>query len=181
MGKLKYLDKVALNENPNILDINKVKASDMNEIKHVVNGLVKTEQATTDEETYSCNYINSLGNYSTDGKPYKTGRKINGKDEYVIGANIGALPNRTYKNLNKYFFNNVSGLNLNNIIIHDMNGYGERIALNDYNWRPLTFINPGNISIAIGIYISSNTIFVYTGDNYSSYTGYCRIYYTLRD
>lgn len=61
MGKLTYLDKVALNENPDIPDINKVKASDMNEIKNVVNGLVKTEQATTDEETYSCNYINNLG------------------------------------------------------------------------------------------------------------------------
>ena len=61
MGKLTYLDKVALNENPDIPDINKVKAQDMNEIKNVVNGLVKTEQATTDEETYSCNYINNLG------------------------------------------------------------------------------------------------------------------------
>ena len=181
MGKITYLDKVALNENTDIPDINKVTASDMTEIKNVVNGLVKTGQTTTDEETYSCNYINNLGNYSTDGKPYKTGRKINGKDEYVIESNIGALPNKTYKNLNSYFFNDVSGLNLNNIIIHDMNGYGERIAQNDYNWRPLTFINPGNVSIGIGIYISSNTIFVYTGEDYTTYTGHCRIYYTLRD
>ena len=60
MGKLTYLDKVALNENPDIPDINKVKAQDMNEIKNVVNGLVKTEQSTTDEETYSCNYINKI-------------------------------------------------------------------------------------------------------------------------
>ena len=60
MGKLTYLDKVALNENPNIPDINKVKAVDMNEIKNVVNGLVKTEKAITDEETYSCNYINKI-------------------------------------------------------------------------------------------------------------------------
>ena len=65
MGKLTYLDKVALNENTDIPDINKVKASDMNEIKNVVNGLVKTEKATTNEETYSCNYINGLGTKRT--------------------------------------------------------------------------------------------------------------------
>ena len=61
MGKITYLDKVALNENTDIPDINKVTAGDMTEIKNVVNGLVKTEQTTADEETYSCNYINGLG------------------------------------------------------------------------------------------------------------------------
>ena len=39
MGKITYQNKVALNENPSVADINKVKASDMNEIKNVVNGL----------------------------------------------------------------------------------------------------------------------------------------------
>ena len=37
MSKITYTDKVTLNENPNVADINKVKASDMNEIKNVVN------------------------------------------------------------------------------------------------------------------------------------------------
>ena len=37
MGKITYQNKVALNENPSVADINKVKASDMNEIKQVVN------------------------------------------------------------------------------------------------------------------------------------------------
>ena len=32
-----YTDKVALNENPNVADINKVTDDDMNEIKSVVN------------------------------------------------------------------------------------------------------------------------------------------------
>lgn len=147
----------------------------------VPKGQIVNEYNEDEDNTYGCGYINGLGNYSTDGKPYKTGRKINGKDEYVIESNIGTLPNKTYKNLNSYFFNDVSELDLNNITIHDINGYGEKIAQNDYNWRPLTFINPGNVSIGIGIYISSHTIFVYTGDNYSAYTGHCRIYYTLKD
>ena len=37
MGKIGFTDKVALNENASIPDINKCKASDMNEIKQVVN------------------------------------------------------------------------------------------------------------------------------------------------
>ena len=38
MAKITYENKVALNENASIPDINKVNASDMNEIKSVVNG-----------------------------------------------------------------------------------------------------------------------------------------------
>ena len=37
MSKITYSDKVKLNENPNVADINKVKADDLNEIKNVVN------------------------------------------------------------------------------------------------------------------------------------------------
>ena len=37
MSKITYSDKVTLNENPNVADINKVKADDLNEIKNVVN------------------------------------------------------------------------------------------------------------------------------------------------
>ena len=37
MSKIGFTDKVALNENASIPDINKCKASDMNEIKRVVN------------------------------------------------------------------------------------------------------------------------------------------------
>lgn len=37
MSKITYTDKVTLNENPNVKDVNKVKADDLNEIKNVVN------------------------------------------------------------------------------------------------------------------------------------------------
>lgn len=37
MSKITYVNKVTLNENPNVADINKVKADDLNEIKNVVN------------------------------------------------------------------------------------------------------------------------------------------------
>lgn len=38
-----YTDKVALNENPNVADINKVTDDDMNEIKSVVNNNANEE------------------------------------------------------------------------------------------------------------------------------------------
>lgn len=37
MSKITYQNKVTLNENPNVADINKLKADDLNEIKNVVN------------------------------------------------------------------------------------------------------------------------------------------------
>lgn len=42
MNEITYQNKVALNENPEIADINKVTDSDMNEIKSVVNGNSRT-------------------------------------------------------------------------------------------------------------------------------------------
>lgn len=37
MAKINFVNKVAVNENTNIPDVNKCKASDLNEIKEVVN------------------------------------------------------------------------------------------------------------------------------------------------
>ena len=40
MNLITYADKVALNENPNVEEINKVTANNMNEIKNVINNLI---------------------------------------------------------------------------------------------------------------------------------------------
>lgn len=67
MAKVTFEDKVTLNENADIPNINKCRASDLNEIKSVVNenddnklekSSVKTTKTATDTDTYSCNYIN---------------------------------------------------------------------------------------------------------------------------
>lgn len=55
MSKITYEDKVALNVNSDIADINKVNDSDMNEIKNVVN--------TNDDNT--TNNSNAIGNLSS--------------------------------------------------------------------------------------------------------------------
>lgn len=67
MARVTFEDKVTLNENADIPNINKCRASDLNEIKSVVNenddnklekSSVKTTKTATDTDTYSCNYIN---------------------------------------------------------------------------------------------------------------------------
>lgn len=81
MAQITYTNKVALNENQEVADINKVNASDMNEIKSVVNGLVSDTYSTDTEQSYSCNYLNRINDYST--SEINTGKKwINGKPIY---------------------------------------------------------------------------------------------------
>lgn len=46
MAQITYANKVALNENAGVADINKVKADDMNEIKQVVNSNDNEQQET---------------------------------------------------------------------------------------------------------------------------------------
>ena len=70
MGKITYQNKVTLNENPNVADVNKVKADDLNEIKNVVNAnydeindkllnIVKTEATPNSSyiSTVQLNYV----------------------------------------------------------------------------------------------------------------------------
>lgn len=58
MAQIGYTNKVALNENPEILDINKVTDDDMNEIKQVVNdNYNNTIQITNTEPTDSDNKL----------------------------------------------------------------------------------------------------------------------------
>lgn len=69
MAKITYEDKVAVNVNPGISDINKVNADDMNEIKRVVND-------------------NEIGNLITDGQIERAGYKIDNKDVYMCKKNF---------------------------------------------------------------------------------------------
>lgn len=58
--KITYADKVALNENSSIAEINKVTAENMNEIKTVVNGLISNTYGTSQTTGYSQEYVNGL-------------------------------------------------------------------------------------------------------------------------
>jgi hypothetical protein len=79
LNKITYTDKVALSPQPSVAAVNKVSDSDMNEIKSVVNDAIdkiespQTTRTTSDTDTYSCNYINDMNEYST--SEINTGKK----------------------------------------------------------------------------------------------------------
>lgn len=84
MSKITYANKVAINENAEISDINKVTDSDMNEIKAVVNN------NDDDMTTISTNLTNAT-TYSTDEK--RIGTWVNSKPIYrkVIVLESGTI------------------------------------------------------------------------------------------
>ena len=83
MAQITYTNKVALNENQEVADINKVNASDMNEIKSVVNGLVSDSYSTDTETAYSCNYVNGAIGFTYSTSEVDTGKKwIDGRTIY---------------------------------------------------------------------------------------------------
>lgn len=65
MAQITYADKSAINENPGVADTNKVNATDMNEIKSVVN---TNDTSFVSATTYSTTETNT-GILWTDGKP----------------------------------------------------------------------------------------------------------------
>lgn len=87
MAKITYLDKVALNENKDIPDNNKVKANDMNEIKNVVNtndanvgDLADLNTKDISNIVNAINEVNDKFNYSTEEQ--RIGTWIDGKPLY---------------------------------------------------------------------------------------------------
>lgn len=91
MSKITYTDKVALNINQDVADVNKCNATDLNEIKQVVNenddlvGIL--ENLTTQDKTSIVNAINEVNQNDINKSTYSTseqviGKWINGKPLY---------------------------------------------------------------------------------------------------
>lgn len=111
MAKITFEDKVALNVNSDIADVNKVKDSDMNEIKNVVNtnddnttknsnaiGILSSLNTTSKDNLVSAiNEVNNndvlKGTYSTD--EIVIGKWIDGKPIYrkTFSFNLGSSIN----------------------------------------------------------------------------------------
>lgn len=96
MSKITYANKQALNENTSIADINKVKASDLNEIKEVVNQNDDNTTNNTTEINTINNKIGDLNNLETTDKSSVINaiNEINNRftystDEKVIGTWLG--------------------------------------------------------------------------------------------
>ena len=102
MSKITYENKVALNVNSDIADINKCNASDLNEIKNVVNtnddivgDLAQLNNTNKSNLVSAINEVNNKFNYSTEEQVI--GKWSNGKPVYRKVLNIGTPSGqRTY-------------------------------------------------------------------------------------
>jgi len=107
------------------------------------------------------------------GVEFKTGRFINGKEEYCKRINTGALPNKTQKQI-------AIGIDVKNITIQKYEG----MASNSSNGacKPLPYVNATytNYNIQVDIWETSY-INITTNNDWSSYdTSYIDLYYTKK-
>lgn len=112
----------------------------------------------------------------TDGaNPIRTGRKVNGKDEYGIRCNIGVLPNNTTKNY-------TLPIKMSEIIpskdleIYALSSSGELIPMPRYTG-----------SSYINYYVTSDTstnvstLVIVSNSDLSRFTGYFNMYFTYKN
>jgi hypothetical protein len=122
---INYADKSAINTNPDIVDTNKVNATDMNEIKSVVNN--------------NASILGTLNyNVITDGTEVKTGRQVDGKDEYVKRYSF------TRQSSGDQTLSKSLGFTLSDVMITSLDGTAKS---NTNNW----------FNINIGDYYSAHT------------------------
>ena len=155
-----YDDKSYINLNADIPATNKVQDTDMNEIKSVVNN--NASELTTAQTNISGLKYNLI----TAGTEVKTGRQIDGKDEYVVIINAGAGPNNTsitidYSHTDK--------------IIHDYYLIG--ISSTD---ETIKAPNAASGSNYFNIFFEQTKINISSNQDRSRFTCYVYIYYTYK-
>ncbi|MBO7079963.1 MAG: hypothetical protein J6W64_09165 [Bacilli bacterium] len=149
MAQITYTDKVALNENNNVADINKVKAEDMNEIKSVVNGIDSTVQVMTNANVYSTTEKNT-------GKTWVNGKTIYRKvltgttTTTDTAVNIAhGISNYEYIMIDNKSF--VKSTGSGNVFIFPINCPPNTSTT--YDKRPIrAYVTNNNISLYIGAY-----------------------------
>lgn len=159
ISTITYANKVALNENQDIADINKVKADDMNEIKSVVNNNA-TETSTNTAD------ITKLQTYST--SEVDTGCKwIDNKTIYRKVIIIESLPNNTGTS----YDHNISNIGTRWLTF----GFWEETS---GTTGPIPMYYKATADQITQCYISDTKIYVQTNANYSSRKGYFVVEYT---
>lgn len=127
MSKITYANKVAINENPEISDINKVTDSDMNEIKAIVNN--------NDDELITINTkLTNANTYST--TETVIGTWINNKPIYRKVVDLGFLGTQTQISYGNQFDTITS---FGGYIYQDN---GANMSLIEYSsslWRAITY------------------------------------------
>ena len=101
---------------------------------------------------------------------FKTGKIIDGKEEYGKLINLGNLPNASTKNVPHGINNFTTACNITKI---------EGFAQGDNtSCFPLPYSSPSDLTSCIGIIITNSNISVVTGNDRSSLTGHVTLYYT---
>lgn len=130
---------------------------------------VKNEKTTSETDVYSCNYVNNMQtNITTNGSPVKTGRKVDGKDEYIKRISIAQLPNASALEVN-------TGLNINEIVVTDINCLAYRSS--DKTYIPVPFISMANSNIGLNTKVNSNILYllIETTIDRSNFSGWAEI------
>lgn len=101
---------------------------------------------------------------------FKTGKIIDGKEEYGKLINLGNLPNASTKNVPHGIKNFTTACNITKI---------EGFAQGDNtSCFPLPYSSPSELTSCIGIIFTNSNISVVTGNDRSSLTGHVTLYYT---
>lgn len=157
MAQITYADKSAINTNSGVADINKCNASDMNEIKTVVN----TNATTLDTLAF---------NVTDNGSEVKTGFKYNNKDVYIKRYYWSSPPNNTTSQLSL-------GFSLSATTIFKIEGFA---ISNSGNFFPLIsgdVNNDTNGTVQV-LLINNDTIQLRTyNGNFQTGKAYANVYY----
>jgi hypothetical protein len=151
-----YQDKVALNQNPDIADINKCNASDLNEIKNVVNN------NATETSTNSTNIANIIN-----AEVYST-TEVKTNNVWINGKPI-------YRKVIQYTSALSGG---NNSIPHGISNFDELVSLSGYTKYSTSYYLMGAYESANNFInasiVSSTTISVRVGTGWGgSFTNGC--------
>lgn len=159
-----FQDKVNINTNPVLPEINKVTDSNVNELKNKFNKGINTINALT-------------YNLVTNGDAVKTGRLIDGKEEYVkryqmpINSVSGEVNTRAQGSA-------PLGLNLSAITVTEMNGYVISNTNNVFSLDTSNF-NAGNNYTYIS-YESNEVRVLCNSENYNN-TAIINVYFTYNE
>lgn len=109
-------------------------------------------------------------NIITNGNPVKTGRIIDGKDEYIKRILIARFPNASTLEVS-------TGLDHSKINFGDVSG----IAKSTEQQLNVPFVSLSGLGIQVATRLTSNNIAITTGNDRSSYSGYLDIRFTYKD
>lgn len=109
-------------------------------------------------------------NLDTNGNPVKTGRKIDGKEEYIKRVFISQFPNNSAVDVETDL--NHSNINFTDEIIG--------LAISSQQILNVPFISLGGLGIQVAIQLSRNTITVSTASDRTSYSGFLDIRFTYK-